>query len=66
MSWVTHVKIEEAARTGGVPMKVLSGPAATPAAPAPALIRPDQYVAWTGRHEPGDALALIDRVRGAR
>jgi 2-polyprenyl-6-methoxyphenol hydroxylase-like FAD-dependent oxidoreductase len=29
------------------------------------LVRPDQHVAWRGDHEPTDALALIDLVRGA-
>ena len=61
-----HVKIEKAARTRGVPLKVLELPGRDPGGPALALIRPDQYVAWTGDREPGDALALIDRVRGAR
>jgi hypothetical protein len=30
-----------------------------------ALIRPDQHIAWRGNQAPDDALALIDRVRGA-
>ncbi len=30
------------------------------------LVRPDGHVAWRGDAEPGDALALIDTVRGAR
>lgn len=29
------------------------------------LVRPDGHVAWRGDHPPDDALALIDRVRGA-
>jgi hypothetical protein len=29
------------------------------------LIRPDQHVAWRGNTMPADALAVIDRVRGA-
>jgi hypothetical protein len=29
------------------------------------LSRPDQHVAWRGDRLPSDALALIDRVRGA-
>jgi hypothetical protein len=33
--------------------------------PALTLVRPDQYVVWAGDREPGDGLALIDRVRGA-
>jgi hypothetical protein len=31
-----------------------------------ALIRPDGHIAWRGDAVPADALALIDRVRGAR
>ena len=57
--------IEKAAGIRGVPLKVLELGGRDPGAPALALIRPDQYVAWTGNREPGDALALIDRVRGA-
>ena len=29
------------------------------------LVRPDQHVAWRGDAEPGNSLAVIDRVRGA-
>jgi hypothetical protein len=29
------------------------------------LVRPDGHVAWRGDAPPSDALALIDRVRGA-
>jgi len=29
------------------------------------LVRPDQHVAWRGPHAPADALAVVDRVRGA-
>jgi hypothetical protein len=29
------------------------------------LVRPDQHVAWRGSQAPDDALAVIDRVRGA-
>jgi hypothetical protein len=29
------------------------------------LSRPDQHVAWCGDTQPEDALALIDRIRGA-
>jgi len=29
------------------------------------LVRPDGHVAWRGDEEPGDALAVVDRVRGA-
>ncbi len=58
--------VEKAARARGVPLKVLERHGRDPGGPALALIRPDQYVAWTGDREPGDALALIDRIRGTR
>lgn len=29
------------------------------------LVRPDQYVGWTGDHPPEDPAALLDRIRGA-
>jgi hypothetical protein len=29
------------------------------------LVRPDQHVAWRGDDVPSDALAVVDRVRGA-
>jgi 2-polyprenyl-6-methoxyphenol hydroxylase-like FAD-dependent oxidoreductase len=60
--------IEKAARTRGVPLRVLDLPDQGPvhSGPALALVRPDQYVAWAGDCEPGDGLALIDRVRGSR
>jgi 2-polyprenyl-6-methoxyphenol hydroxylase-like FAD-dependent oxidoreductase len=63
--------IERAARARGVPLRVLALPDQGPdqgpdrGGPALALVRPDQYVAWAGDREPGDGLALIDRVRGA-
>ena len=59
--------ISGAARVRGVPLRVLDLPAQGPdhGGPALALVRPDQYVAWAGDREPGDGLALIDRVRGA-
>ena len=59
--------ISGAARARGVPLRVLDLPAQGPdhGGPALALVRPDQYVAWAGDREPGDGLALIDRVRGA-
>jgi 2-polyprenyl-6-methoxyphenol hydroxylase-like FAD-dependent oxidoreductase len=58
--------IERAARARGVPLRVLELPAqgADRGGPALVLVRPDQYVAWAGDGEPGDGLALIDRVRG--
>jgi hypothetical protein len=54
--------IVRAARARGVPLRVLDVPGQP--GPALALVRPDQYVAWAGDHEPEDALALIDQVRG--
>jgi 2-polyprenyl-6-methoxyphenol hydroxylase-like FAD-dependent oxidoreductase len=57
-----------AARTRGVPLKLLD---VVPAEPAPVyttalvLSRPDQHVAWRGDRLPNDPLALIDLVRGA-
>jgi 2-polyprenyl-6-methoxyphenol hydroxylase-like FAD-dependent oxidoreductase len=60
--------IEKAARTRGVPLRVLDLPDQGPvhSGPALALVRPDQYVVWAGDCEPVDGLALIDRVRGSR
>ena len=60
--------IEKAARARGVPLRVLDVPDQGPVhrAPALALVRPDQYVAWAGDCEPADGLALIDRVRGSQ
>jgi len=58
--------IEKAARTRGVPLRVLEVPDPVHRGPALALVRPDQYVAWAGDCEPGDGLVLIDRVRGSR
>jgi pimeloyl-ACP methyl ester carboxylesterase len=59
--------IERAARARGVPLRVLDVPGRGPdrSGPALVLIRPDQYVAWTGDRAP-DGLALIDRIRGSR
>jgi 2-polyprenyl-6-methoxyphenol hydroxylase-like FAD-dependent oxidoreductase len=54
----------DAADARGVPLKVLDVPEARGLYEAElALIRPDQHVAWRG-NAPGDATALIDRVRG--
>jgi len=60
--------ISRAARTRGVPLRVLDvpGQGADQNGPALVLVRPDQYVAWAGDREPADGLALIDRVRGAQ
>jgi 2-polyprenyl-6-methoxyphenol hydroxylase-like FAD-dependent oxidoreductase len=60
--------IEKAARERSVPLVVLE-----PKYPGlaemyeagMALIRPDQHVAWRGDVAPNDALALMDRIRGA-
>jgi hypothetical protein len=57
-----------AARSRGVPLEVV-----TVHEPAAAslyerklvLVRPDGHVAWRGDEMPGDAGAVIDRVRGA-
>jgi 2-polyprenyl-6-methoxyphenol hydroxylase-like FAD-dependent oxidoreductase len=60
--------IERAARAQGVPLRVLGLPGLglDRGGPALTLVRPDQYVAWAGDHEPRDAPALVDQVRGAR
>ena len=60
--------LEDAARQRGVPLKVLDLPAAaagTVYAYKLVLARPDQHVAWRGDAAPADALALVDRIRGA-
>jgi hypothetical protein len=58
----------DAAKQRGLPLRVVD------LSPAEAtglyrhrwvLSRPDQHVAWRGDELPADALALIDRVRGA-
>jgi hypothetical protein len=56
-----------AAALRGVPMQVLDvcAEAAGVYETRLVLARPDQHVAWRGDTEPADALALIDRVRGA-
>jgi hypothetical protein len=49
-----------------VPLTVLDVPQAREIYGADlALIRPDQHVAWRGNAPPGNAVAVIDRVRGA-
>jgi hypothetical protein len=55
-----------------VPLRVLDlpgldryGPGLDRYGPALTLVRPDQYVAWAGDRGPGDASALVDRIRGA-
>ena len=60
--------LEAAARERGVPLSVLDLNSPEAAALYPqklVLSRPDQHVAWRGDALPADALALIDRVRGA-
>jgi 2-polyprenyl-6-methoxyphenol hydroxylase-like FAD-dependent oxidoreductase len=60
--------IEAAAARRGVPLTVLDAPsdrARDLYGVDLALIRPDQHIAWRGNRAPDDALALIDRVRGA-
>jgi hypothetical protein len=59
---------EAAARSRGVPLKVLGLPrqtAATFYGGGLVLSRPDQHVAWRGNTLPANSLALIDRIRGA-
>jgi len=58
----------KAASLRGVPLRVVDvADAAVRALYARdlVLVRPDQHVAWRGDAPPEDALALIDRVRGA-
>ncbi len=58
-------KITTAANARGVPLKVLDLEARALRGAALVLVRPDNYVAWTGDREPDSAGDLIDRVRGA-
>jgi hypothetical protein len=63
--------LEAAARSRGVPLKVLDIGVLDVERPASydgcglVLSRPDQHVAWRGVRLPDDPLGLIDRVRGA-
>jgi 2-polyprenyl-6-methoxyphenol hydroxylase-like FAD-dependent oxidoreductase len=57
--------ITAAARASGVPLTVLDLDERALGGAALALVRPDNYVAWTGDREPDSAGDLIDRVRGA-
>jgi hypothetical protein len=60
--------IADAARSRGVPLRVvdLSGRGLRDRYGAGlVLARPDQHVAWRGDRPPDDAVALIDRLRGA-
>jgi hypothetical protein len=60
--------LERAARARGLPLVTLeladAGLRELYAADL-VLVRPDQHVAWRGARLPEDALALVDRVRGA-
>jgi hypothetical protein len=59
----------DAAQKRGVPVKALE--IAEPEVVAAyenyplILIRPDQHIAWRGHSVPADAIAMIDRIRGA-
>jgi 2-polyprenyl-6-methoxyphenol hydroxylase-like FAD-dependent oxidoreductase len=57
---------EAAARARGVPLTVvrMDAPAEPTFSPL-VLVRPDQHVAWHGAEVPANAMAVIDRVRGA-
>lgn len=60
--------LEAAARSRGVPLKVLDVERPDMAGydgSALVLSRPDQHVAWRGARLPDDPLGLIDRIRGA-
>jgi 2-polyprenyl-6-methoxyphenol hydroxylase-like FAD-dependent oxidoreductase len=53
-----------AAGTAGVPLKVLEVDEQVLRGCAFVLVRPDNYVAWTGGGGPYEAAKVIDRVRG--
>ena len=60
--------IEQAARTRGVPLETVEldvPEAAQLYERRMVLVRPDGHVAWRADAPPADAMALIDRVRGA-
>ena len=63
--------VEAAASKRGLPLKVLDidrsdGPdTASSCGGRLILSGPDQHVAWRGDNVPEDAVALVDRVRGA-
>ncbi len=62
------IAIEEAARSRGVPLEVVVLDDSAVSAcyeRRHVLVRPDGHVAWRGDEAPKDALAIIDRVRGA-
>jgi 2-polyprenyl-6-methoxyphenol hydroxylase-like FAD-dependent oxidoreductase len=59
--------IETAARSRGLPLKVIDLPQADARelyGSDLALVRPDQYIAWRGNHPPADADRLIEQVTG--
>lgn len=61
-------EIAEAAQARNVPLRVVTiddAEAAEIYEQPLVLVRPDGHVAWRGRHVPANALAMIDRVRGA-
>lgn len=65
---VPTAALEEAAGRRGVPLQVLdvrSREAQDLYRENLVLSRPDQHVAWRGDALPRDALALVDRIRGA-
>jgi 2-polyprenyl-6-methoxyphenol hydroxylase-like FAD-dependent oxidoreductase len=67
-STIDVTALEAAARSRGVPLKVLDiGKPTTAVFYGGGLVlsRPDQHVAWRGDGLPADPLALIDRIRGA-
>ena len=68
---IDAASLEAAASKRGLPLKVLDidrsdGPdTASSCGGRLILSRPDQHVAWRGDNVPEDAVALVDRVRGA-
>ena len=62
------VEIAQAAEQRGVPLRMVTieePEAATIYERKLVLVRPDGHVAWRGDRTPSDALAMIDRLRGA-
>jgi hypothetical protein len=58
-------ELAAAARAAGLPLRVLAIGDRMPGRPELVLVRPDNYVAWTGGSRPQDATEIIDKVRGA-
>jgi hypothetical protein len=61
-------EIVDAAKKRGVPLRtatILGPEAAALYERKLVLVRPDGHVAWRGDEPPADALAMLDRVRGA-